>query len=212
MSWAGMLYDLLIPFLLLWRPSRPLAYLAVVAFHVLTALLFPIGMFPWIMMVSTLVFFTLEDYQPLARRLRLPAVKKPSGDVPAACKRSKLVLAVLSIFFVFRIGMCLRHVAYPGDVLWTEEGYRFSWRVMLAEKTGHATFWVVQDEEQGDKTWTVYPSEYLTPQQAKQMAFQPDMILQFAHFLARDARFGPDAQVYRRRLGEREREAERKVR
>ena len=46
MSWAGMLYDLTIPFFLLWRKTRPFAYLAVIAFHVLTALLFPIGMFP----------------------------------------------------------------------------------------------------------------------------------------------------------------------
>ena len=137
-------------------------------------------------------FFTLEDYQTLAERLRLPAVKRPFGNVPAAFKRAKLVLAVPSLFFVFQIGVSLRHVAYPGDVLWTEEGCRFSWRVMLAEKTGQATFRVVQD----DKTRTVYPSEYLTPQQAKQMAFRPDMILQFAHFLARDAGFGAGARVY----------------
>ena len=43
-------------------------------------------------------------------------------------------------------------------------------------------------------TRTVFPSAYLTPLQVKQMAFQPDMILQFAHFLALDA--GGRAQVY----------------
>ena len=57
MSWAGMLYDLCIPFLLFWQKTRPFAYLAVIAFHILTALVFPIGMFPWIMLVSTLIFF-----------------------------------------------------------------------------------------------------------------------------------------------------------
>lgn len=64
---------------------------------------------------------------------------------------------------------------------------------MLVEKTGHATFRVVAD----DKAWTVYPSEYLTPQQVKQMSFQPDMILQFAHFLRDEfeAR-GHDVSVY----------------
>jgi hypothetical protein len=76
----------------------------------------------------------------------------------------------------------LRHWLYPGDVLWTEEGYRFSWNVMLAEKTGMALFHVT-DAETGQR-WIVFPNEYLTPQQEKQMSFQPDMILQFAHFLA----------------------------
>ena len=65
--------------------------------------------------------------------------------------------------------MCLRHYAYPGSVLWSEEGYRFSWRVMLAEKTGNAVFRVTRDEE----TRTVFPNAYLTPLQVKQMAFQP---------------------------------------
>src|SRR5688500_15186886 len=45
-SWAGCLYDLTIPFLLLNRYTRILGYSAVVLFHILTAILFPIGMFP----------------------------------------------------------------------------------------------------------------------------------------------------------------------
>ena len=148
MSWAGMLYDLTIPFFLLWRKTRPFAYLAVITFHVLTALLFPIGMFPWIMLVSTLVFFTLEDYQSLAARL--PFLKRPFTSGRLVSKRfrhnqrenlssparSRLTLTLLSVFFLFQVSMCLRHYAYPGSVLWSEEGYRFSWRVMLAEKNG----------------------------------------------------------------------------
>ena len=57
-SWSGMLYDLSIPFLLLWRKTRFGAFLLVIIFHVLTRVLFPIGMFPYIMIVSALVFFS----------------------------------------------------------------------------------------------------------------------------------------------------------
>ena len=56
-SWSGALYDLAIPFLLLWRRTRFLAFILVVVFHVLTRVLFPIGMFPYIMIVSALIFF-----------------------------------------------------------------------------------------------------------------------------------------------------------
>ncbi|MCB0213981.1 MAG: HTTM domain-containing protein, partial [Anaerolineae bacterium] len=53
MSWSGAIYDLTIPFFLLWRKTRPVAFLAVIGFHVMTGMLFPIGLFPWIMIAST---------------------------------------------------------------------------------------------------------------------------------------------------------------
>ncbi|TAE66035.1 MAG: HTTM domain-containing protein, partial [Bacteroidetes bacterium] len=57
-SWAGMLYDCLVPFLLAWRKTRLLAYLAVIAFHTLTGLMFQIGVFPLVMIGATLIFFS----------------------------------------------------------------------------------------------------------------------------------------------------------
>jgi hypothetical protein len=74
-----------------------------------------------------------------------------------------------------------RYLLYPGNLFWTEEGYRFSWRVMLMEKAGTATFYV-KDGKSG-REGIVNNSDFLNPHQEKQMAFQPDMILQFAHFL-----------------------------
>ena len=57
MSWAGFLYDLLIPALLLWRPTRRLAFGAVVLFHGMTHLLFHIGVFPFLMTAASTLFF-----------------------------------------------------------------------------------------------------------------------------------------------------------
>jgi hypothetical protein len=72
---------------------------------------------------------------------------------------------------------------YPDKLFWTEQGYRFSWRVMLMEKNAYTTF-VVKDKT--GKIEEVRNRDYLTPQQEKQMSTQPDMILQFAHFLAKE--------------------------
>lgn len=85
------------------------------------------------------------------------------------------------LFFLFQILFPWRYLLYPGSVFWTEEGYRFSWRVMLMEKAGTATFFV-KDTKTG-REGEVVNSEFLNPHQEKQMAMQPDMILQFAHFL-----------------------------
>ena len=50
------------------------------------------------------------------------------------------------------------------------------------EKAGTATFYV-KDGENG-REGIVDNSEFLNPHQEKQMAMQPDLILQYAHFLA----------------------------
>ena len=195
-SWGGTAFDLSIPALLLWRKSRPWAYLAVVGFHLATAALFPIGVFPWVMIAGALIFFDGEDYR---RFTRLVARRRGhltggntrtavrSGDAPGPpTMRLPSPMGpgrrlVLGAFFVLQLLLPLRHWAYPGSVLWTEEGYRFSWRVMLVEKTGTA-FFQITDPETG-RSWEAFPSEYLTPQQERQLAFQPDMILSFAHHL-----------------------------
>jgi hypothetical protein len=57
---------------------------------------------------------------------------------------------------------------------------------MLVEKTGTVIF-TVTDPESG-RSWDVFPGGYLNPQQERQLAFQPDMILGFAHHLRDTAR------------------------
>ena len=184
MSWAGAAYDLTIPFWLLWRKTRPCAYMAVLGFHLMTALLFNIGMFPWIMIVSSLIFLDERNYRALARRFA-PKLNMPEVRFAGAAGARPTVALILVPFFALQILFPLRHMLYPGDVLWTEEGFRFSWRVMLVEKAGAVTYFV--SDPASERRWTVSPGSYLTLQQEKQMSFQPDMIQQFAHFL--DAQF-----------------------
>jgi hypothetical protein len=50
------------------------------------------------------------------------------------------------------------------------------------EKGGYAIF-KVKDKDSG-RNWEVRNYDFLTPVQEKMMSTQPDMILQFAHFLA----------------------------
>lgn len=180
-SWTGALYDLTIPFLLLNRRSRPLAYAAVVVFHVLTKLLFNIGLFPFIMIFSTLIFFPAATHEKWLGKLgygREDTAKKvvfPKGQM-------SLFRTGLLVYFALQLLLPLRALGYPGNVLWTEEGYRFAWRVMLVEKAGQATF-TVRDPKTGRQS-EVNNADFLTPYQEKQMAIQPDLILQYAHFLA----------------------------
>jgi vitamin K-dependent gamma-carboxylase len=191
MSWLGAAYDLSIPFALLWRRTRPLAYVAVVAFHLLTARLFQIGLFPYLMIVGSLLFLPADWPRRLfPRRLGAPAQEGARSGPPRPWQRGLLFAYVSAQLLV-----PLRHLLYPGNVLWTEQGYRFAWNVMLIEKTGSAEFNVV-DRKTGQRK-TVFPRSILTRAQTKAMATQPDMILAFAHELSRrERRAGRDVAVY----------------
>ena len=186
-SWAGALYDLAIPFLLLYRKTRVPAFIAVVIFHVLTRVLFPIGMFPYIMIVSALIFFDASLHKKILNRLaRLVGTKLAIFDnhrTLTILPMLRLRIAVLSLFFVAQLALPFRHLLYPGELFWTEEGFRFSWRVMLMEKAGYANFKIV--DAQTGKRFYVDNTDFLTAFQEKQMATQPDFILEYAHYLKR---------------------------
>ena len=182
-SWFGAFYDLTIAFFLMYRKTRPWAYLAVIAFHVLTKMLFNIGLFPMIMIFNTLIFFSPEFHERLLGWIGY----KKTADTTAYTPPSFLKMALrpaFMVYFAFQLLFPLRYVLYPGNVLWTEEGYRFAWRVMLVEKVGQATFYV--QDGKSERRSEVINSQYLTQYQEKQMAIQPDLILQFAHFLAQE--------------------------
>ncbi|MFT4785016.1 MAG: hypothetical protein ACJAZM_003079 [Cyclobacteriaceae bacterium] len=181
-SWAGMLYDLLIPFALLYKPTRVVAFIAVVVFHLLTWYLFPIGIFPWVMIGAATIFLPLSFHLKLTKVIA-PLFEPKNQTITFEVSKFGLKMSpyILSVFILFQLLIPFRSLAYPGDVLWTEEGYRFSWRVMLTEKAGYASFEVVRPSSGKGETIATY--DYLTPQQEKMMATQPDMILQFAHYV-----------------------------
>ncbi len=187
-SWAGMLYDTTIVFWLLWKRTRLLAYLTVILFHTLTGLMFQIGVFPLVMIGATWIFFSPEFHERFIGRLeRIFQIHKPTPTTPPAfptsTQRTPTYMGLLlGCFFAFQLLFPWRYLLYPGNVFWTEEGYRFSWRVMLMEKAGTATFYVT-DSSTG-RRGVVDNATFLKPHQEKQMAMQPDLILQYAHFLA----------------------------
>ena len=187
-SWLGAVYDLTITFALLYRRTRPYAYLAVVFFHLMTARLFQIGLFPYLMIVGSLLFLAPEWPR---RLLRLA----PASSTRASFPWGPWQYVPLSLYVLVQVLMPLRHWLYPGSVVWTEQGYRFSWNVMLIEKTGTARFRIV-DRSTGQSR-TVSPRSLLTRWQNKAMATQPDMILAFAHELAERAQAeGRDVAVF----------------
>lgn len=191
MSWAGFLYDLTIPLWLSWRRTRALAYGVVLVFHGAVGVLFNIGMFPFIMTTSALVFFPPSWPRALASRLRLPVagagralVNDVSPSAPGASSGWRWFgFAAGAAYVLLQIALPLRHLAYPGSVLWNEQGMRWSWKVLVREKNGAVSYVVTKPNGRRE---LVEPRAYLTEAQAREMSGQPDLILQLAHRIAED--------------------------
>ncbi|MFT4979904.1 MAG: vitamin K-dependent gamma-carboxylase, partial [Myxococcota bacterium] len=177
MSYSGLLLDLFLFPALLWRRSRTVAITLAIVFHVLNASIFTIGIFPYLMIAWTLLF--LEPDWP---RRFLPAAR----SLPTTPLLPRWGLAVMGLWFAVQFMLPLRHWLYPGEVSWTEEGHRFSWRMKLRSKQSRATF-IVRDVDTGQQ-WKVNPADLLTERQVRKMSTRPDMILLFAHHIEDELR------------------------
>lgn len=176
MSWAGMLHDLFIVPLLLWPRTRRVALLAAICFHTAIWLLFPIGVFSLVMLAAITICLA-----PSWPRRWLRGAAGPRAPLPAT-PLGRTVLTLGAAWIALQVVLPLRHLAYPGEVNWTEEGFRFAWRVMLVEKAGHVDFTV--EAASPPARVRVMDTPDLTPLQRTMMATQPDMIVDYAHHLA----------------------------
>ncbi len=190
-AYFGFFFDLLIIPLLLWRRTRMFAFVAAVFFHLFNSFILHIGIFPYLSLAFLLFFFPSEvinkkflSKKPFYDRneIELPEYRKP-------------LLIFLVAWFVVQISLPLRHWFIQDDVLWTEEGHRLSWRMMLRSKAGRSTFYVVDKATQD--TVFIDKRKYLTPKQQRAISTKPDLIWQFAQRLEQEyAEKGKEVEVY----------------
>jgi len=195
-SWAGAIFDLTLPLCLSLRRTRIPAFLMAIAFHLLTVPLFQLGMFPWLMIANATLFFA-PDWPRRWCECRLGIAA--TGDRCRSPRVARFGLACLAIHFCLQVALPLRHFVFSGDPNWTEEGQRFAWRVMIAEKAGvvRYTVAVANGADGGVARELVYPSDYLTRRQEKMLAFQPEMIRLLARHIKREyAARGAEVQVF----------------
>ena len=186
-SWVSAIFDIVIFFLLINKKSRLISYFVAFIFHIMTAIMFPIGVFPYVMIASTLIFFNDNFHKKIISFISKYSLLKSNvifdEKTNYQTKTNSILKVFLIGFFTLQIFLPLRFILYPGKLFWTEQGYRFSWRVMLIEKAGYSQFYI--HEPKMDRKMLIQNRDYLTPQQEKMMSTQPDMILQYAHFLSK---------------------------
>lgn len=190
-AYVGIIFDALIIPLLLWKPTRKLAFAASIFFHLFNSFIFQIGIFPYLSLAFILFFFPTKTIHRIFLK-RKPFYIEDEIIVP---RYHRAFVSVFLIYFIVQVGLPLRHWFIKDDVLWTEEGHRLSWRMMLRAKSGRTTFKVI--DAKTNKQIPIQVEEYLSSKQQRTVSTKPDVIWQFAQRLKKMfAEKGQDVKIY----------------
>jgi len=178
--WGGILIDLLAVPLLMYRSTRRWMYIVLLLFHLMNSQLFHIGVFPWLMMAATTVFF---DPQWPRRLMWIPGTVRSSQETASRSRAlSPAALCLLAMYCSVQIALPLKHFFIPGNASWTECGHQFAWRMMLRQKQVGIRFYG-RDKETG-REGVIDIRPFLTGRQATAISRSPDLMVQFAHWLS----------------------------
>ena len=177
LAYGGILFDGLIVPLLLFKPTRKYAFFVSIFFHLFNSFVFQIGVFPYLSLAFSLFFFEPKTIQKLFLK------KKPfyNKEELIILSNRKTLIAVGTVYFIIQTLLPIRHHFIKDNVLWTEEGHRLSWRMMLRAKYGIIEYSVVNNYT--GKTHIVNLDDYLSDKQKRAASTKPDIIWQFAQYL-----------------------------
>lgn len=172
-AYAGILFDLAIIPLLLWKKTRKYAFAASLFFHLFNKMNLGIGIFPFLALSFIIFFFPPETIQRIFFRSKINNKEELNSNYG-----KKVFVYFFIPYLIIQLSLPLRHWFIKGDVLWTEEGHRLSWRMMLRTRSGYAKFLVVDNTTKKQSIYKL--RKLLTKKQIKGMQTRPDMIWQTA--------------------------------
>lgn len=164
--------------LLLWSRTRLAVFLVYCIFHIGNAWSFNIGIFPWLTIAATTIFFAPDWPLQLWARLRGHAATQPQTTAAPGKPLPALILCAMALWVGVQIALPLRGIAFASEVRWSGEGHRLSWRMRIYDRSAEGHF-IVTDHRSGE-VWEVNPDDYLTPRQTDKMMVRADLVHQFA--------------------------------
>lgn len=182
-AWAGFLIDLSMGFLLFSRRTFWMGAVLAILFNSLNAYIFNIGIFPYVMMASLVLFAEPSGLRRALVRLGVEAGDPPEYKAQPPSKAGNAMVLFLHAYILVHLLLPLRHWLYADDVTWTEEGHRFSWRMKLRDKDACSYGMEITDPRTGH-THHVDPKSILLERQFDKMVVRPDMVVQFARYVA----------------------------
>lgn len=192
-TYGGVGYDLLIGFLLLYKPTRAVAVVFVLFFNLTNHfyLFDDIGIFPFTMIACTVVFFDPERTAHFMNRLTgAPAVRKKDRPKPAAATwdwRKKWIATGLGFFLAFQLLFPFRYLLFTDNPEWSGIAERFSWRMKMQTRAVDRFEMTIQDLPNGQPQPVTHEA-FLSFNQLKHLTNDPYNIIQLSQYLAEEAK------------------------
>lgn len=188
---VGILFDLLIVPALLWKPTRKAAFFLSLFFHLFNSIIFQIGIFPYLSIAFSVFFFEPETIRKIFFKSKIPFTTS-KVIIP---NYKNILLIVAAVYFLTQLLLPVRHHTFEDDVLWTEEGHRMSWRMMLRSRQGKGRYKVV--DKNTEEVFIINPKDYVSRSQERKIFAYPDFAWQFAQYLKKEFKEGNrDVSVY----------------
>jgi len=191
-AYSGIVFDLFIVPLMLFKRTRTIAFIASLIFHIFNSITLQIGIFPFFALSFAVFFFPPERIRSIFFKKK-PAVTNHNS---ATTREGIFILRYFFIpYLIIQLVLPLRHYFIKGDVLFTEEGHRLSWRMMLRSRNGNTHFKVIDKSTNNELFYDAFSD--LTPKQEAGMGTRPDMIWQMAQYIKQKFKNqGTDVSVY----------------
>ena len=190
-AYAGIFFDGLIIPALLWKKTRNLAFLASLIFHLFNSVTLQIGIFPFFALSFVVFFYPPETIRAIFFKRKPTLIRENLTNY----SHTKALTFFFIPFFIIQLILPVRHWFIKGDVLWTEEGHRLSWRMMLRDKSGLTTFKIIDKKTNEELKYNL--NQHLTKKQLVFVSSKPDGMWQMAQHIKKEfAKQGKEVRIY----------------
>jgi len=199
---GGMLFDLLIGFILKFKPTRNIGIIGLIIFNALNAIFWnDIGIFPYLMIAITIIFCEPETVSKFFHKEKKEKIKKSKKNKQALKTatpkiienkplqwngKRKLTAGLLGLFILVQILFPLRHYVMTNNPDWTGVGALFAWRMKAQTRTIESIDMNLFVLDTGE-TQKVDTYSFLTANQKIHFVEDPRRLVQLARHVSKTA-------------------------
>lgn len=191
-KYGGLVFDLSIAFLLLYKKTRKLGVLLVVIFsYTNNSILFDdIGIFPFFMICATILFFDSAKVGRYVDNIFSKKSAEDAAETPIETSQQKqpkfrkLALICIAIFVLFQLLFPFRHFLFTSNPEWTGVAQRFSWRMKMQSRNVTQFSMSLVDRETSQK-YNLDGTTFVTKNQFMHMPEDPYTFVHLAKYISK---------------------------
>ncbi|MCV6630541.1 MAG: HTTM domain-containing protein [Flavobacteriaceae bacterium] len=182
-SYIGLIFDLVVVPLLIYKRTRWFAVILSLVFHLSNSQLFTIGIFPWFMLLGTTVYFEpdwprrlINYFSSNKNIISIPKIENLKPNFKLSSRQKALSIG-LAIWFVIMNLLPFRHLLFDGNPNWNEQGHKYAWHMKL--RTKRAKGYLLVKDVNGTFEHIIEAKDYMPRWQARKAIARPGILWTF---------------------------------